>query len=110
LTADKKKIPKQPEPYVMYDEEDDNIFFAASVEAGGYDAAVEIALVVDVKNEDNEDSMEYLYSIFLDPEELTGLLKWVKKAIKYIGHVEEHGTPIPLILGVEDEDGNLESI
>lgn len=108
--TDKKKIPKEPEPYTMYDEEDDNIFFAASVEAGGYDAAVEIALVVDVKNTDDEDSFEYLYAVFLDTDELVGLLKWIKKAIKYIKFVEEHGAPVSLILGDEDADGDLEGV
>ena len=110
MTAKKKTVPKMPEPFVMADDEDDNIFFASAVEAEGHDAVVEIALVVDVKNEDDEDSMEYLYTVYLEREELKELQLWIKKALKYIDHVEQHGVPVSLILGVQDNDGDMEGV
>jgi hypothetical protein len=110
LTAEKKTRPKMPEPHIMYDEEDDNIFFVKSIEVDGHEAAVDLSLVVDVKNTGDEDSMEYLYTVFLEKDEIKELQKWLKKALQYIEYVEEHGAPIPLILGVEDADGNVESI
>ncbi len=109
MAEKKKPAPKMPEPYTIYDEEDDNLFFAASVEFEGYEAAMELSLVVDVKNTGEDDSMEYLYTVFQDTEDIDDLIKWLKKAKKYIQHVEQHGSPITLILGVEDSERNVES-
>lgn len=97
-----------PEPFILSDEENDNLFFGFGIEAEGYEADAELALVVDVKNTD-EEGHEYLYSVFLDIEDLEALAEWAKKAIRYIKYVNKAGAPIPLILGVLDEDGNLDS-
>ena len=103
-----EKVPKKPEAYTLYDEEDDNIFFALNVDAEGYESDVELGLIVDVKNNEDDDSMEALYSVFLESDDIDDLIKWLKKAKKYMDYVEENGAPISLILGVEDSYGNVE--
>ena len=96
-----KITPRKPEPLILADEDEDNIFFALHLEDNFEEnaASVELALVVDVKGDGDEDSMEYLYSALLSPEVLYDLKAWLTKAFRYSEHVEEHGIPFPLILG-----------
>jgi len=94
----------------MDDEEGDNIFFVLAIEEEPMEneAAAELSLVVDVKGNEKSDSMEYLYSLFYGTEDLEDMKKWIDKAIAYLNYVEEHGVPIPLTLGVEDDEPNVE--
>lgn len=94
MTTEKKKVPREPEPFIISDDEEDNIFFALSPEGD----TTELGLVVDVKGDGKEDAMEYLYSIFLDIDDIEDLIKWLKKALKRNKYVEEHGEVIPLFL------------
>ncbi len=100
LAEKKPVVPKIPEVFVIAEEEDDNIFFAVDVE----EDLVELGLVVDVKSTGEEGIMEYLYTVYLEPENTEALIEWLKKALKYNRYVEKHGVPIKLTLGFGDDD------
>lgn len=100
MTTEKKKVPREPEPFIISDEEEDNIFFAFSPE----EDTIEVGLLVDIKGDGKEDSMEYLYSVFLDIDYIEDLIKWLKKALKHNKYVEEHGPVMPIIMELQDID------
>jgi len=112
LTEDKKTIPRNPESYIIADEEDDNLFFAMNVESDleDDDAVAELALLVDVKGDGEEDSMEYIYAVYFERVDLIRLKQWINKAIKFMAHVEKHGVTLPFVVGLQDADGNVEEI
>ena len=100
MTTEKKKVPREPEPFIISDEEDDNLFFALSPE----EDMTELSLVVDVKGDGRDDNMEYLHSIFLDIDYIKELIKWLKETLKYNKYVEEHGPVMPIIMELQDID------
>jgi len=101
----KRSVPKKPEPFLISNEENDNIFYALLIsEEFGDDTLAELALVVDVKGNGETDDVEYLYSVLNDAEQLTELKNWIDKAIDYLKYVEVHGAPISLILDVQEDE------
>ena len=108
MTA-KRSVPKKPESFIISDDEEDNVFFALNIddEFGEKEAFIDLSLVVDVKGDNEDDSMEEFYSVLLDSDYLRDLKKWLKQALEYLDYVEEHGVPISLILG-EQDDGDME--
>lgn len=104
MTA-KRLVPKKPEPFLITNEENDNIFYALLIsEEFGEDTLAELALVVDVKGNGETDDVEYLYTVLNDAEQLTDLRSWIDKAVEYLRYVEIHGAPISLILDVQEDE------